>query len=133
MRKVGISQNVENKILNLRTFLLEEWKLSERAAYQRTARINLFLKSLGGVADYSLCRFKKWRDLGYRCAIFEKTWVFAYEILEDGNDIEDNVHYVLSQKMKCDAILTNNRKDFMYFKDIAIISTNLGFIKQRIQ
>ena len=49
------------------------------------------------------------------------------------NDIEDNVHYILSQKMKCDAILTNNRKDFMYFKDIATISTNLGFIKQKIQ
>jgi len=49
------------------------------------------------------------------------------------NDIEDSVHYVLSQKMKCDAILTNNRKDFVYFQYIATISTNLGFIKQKIQ
>lgn len=92
MRKVGISQNVEKQILNLRTFLLEEWKLSENAAYQRTARMNLFLKSLGGIADYPLCRFKKWRNLGYHCVVFEKNWVFAYEILEDGIIIQDMSH-----------------------------------------
>jgi len=49
------------------------------------------------------------------------------------NDIEDNVHYVLSQKMKCNAILTNNIKDFTFFKDIAAIETNLALIKQKIQ
>jgi len=49
------------------------------------------------------------------------------------NDIEDNVHYVLSQKMKCNAILTNNIKDFTFFKDITAIETNLALIKQKIQ
>jgi len=34
------------------------------------------------------------------------------------SDLEDNVHYVLSQKMKCNAILTNNIKDFAFFKDV---------------
>ena len=49
------------------------------------------------------------------------------------HDIEDNVHYVLSQKMKCDAILTNNIKDFTFFKDITAIESNLALIKQKIQ
>ena len=49
------------------------------------------------------------------------------------SDIEDSVHYVLSQKMKCDAILTNNRRDFVFFKDIAIIKSNLSYLKQKIQ
>jgi len=47
-------------------------------------------------------------------------------------DIEDNVHYVLSQKMKCDAILTNNTKDFVYFNDIAVIIPNTMYIKSFI-
>jgi len=48
-------------------------------------------------------------------------------------DIEDNVHYVLSQKAKCDAILTNNRKDFVYFNRIAIVDTDLSLLKPRLQ
>ena len=44
-------------------------------------------------------------------------------------DIEDSVHFVLSQKMKCDAILTNNRKDFVFFKDLIIINSNLCKLK----
>ena len=47
--------------------------------------------------------------------------------------IEDNIHYVLSQKMKCNAILTNNIKDFAFFKDIAVIEPNLALLKQKIQ
>jgi predicted nucleic acid-binding protein len=49
------------------------------------------------------------------------------------SDIEDNVHYVISQKMKCNAILTNNIKDFSFFKDIAAIEPNLALLKQKIQ
>ena len=49
------------------------------------------------------------------------------------SDIEDNVHYVLSQKMKCNAIITNNIKDFAFFKDISAIEPNLAIIKQKVQ
>ena len=49
------------------------------------------------------------------------------------SDIEDNVHYVLSQKMKCNAILTNNIKDFTFFKDVSVIEPNLALLKQKIQ
>ncbi|GHU78972.1 hypothetical protein FACS1894145_2140 [Bacteroidia bacterium] len=44
------------------------------------------------------------------------------------NDVEDNVHYVLSQKMKCDAIFTNNKKDFVFF-DVSAIIPDLGLLK----
>lgn len=49
------------------------------------------------------------------------------------SDLEDNVHYVLSQKMKCNAILTNNIKDFAFFKDVTAIESNLALLKQKIQ
>ena len=49
------------------------------------------------------------------------------------SDVEDNVHYVLSQKMKCNAILTNNIKDFTFFKDVSVIEPNLAVLKQKIQ
>ena len=49
------------------------------------------------------------------------------------NDIEDSVHYVLSKKMKCDAIMTNNTKDFTYFNYILLLDTNLTYLKQKIQ
>ena len=48
------------------------------------------------------------------------------------NDIEDSVHFVLSQKMKCDAILTNNKKDFVFF-DVITIDSNLCKLKSIIQ
>ena len=49
------------------------------------------------------------------------------------NDVEDSVHYVLSQKMKCDAILTNNTADFTYFRDITLLDTGLALLKPKIQ
>ena len=48
------------------------------------------------------------------------------------DDVEDSVHYALSQKVKCDAILTNNVKDFVYFSDVKIIAPVLQQIKTRI-
>ncbi len=38
--------------------------------------------------------------------------------LLNNKDIEDSVHYVLSKKAKCEAILTNNIKDFSNFADV---------------
>jgi hypothetical protein len=41
---------------------------------------------------YPICRFKKWQDLGYRCAVFEKDWIFAYEVFDKGIIIRDLLH-----------------------------------------
>jgi len=48
-------------------------------------------------------------------------------------DIEDNIHYVLSKKMKCDAIIINNVSDFDYFKDIAVMKPERGILSVRIK
>ena len=92
MRTVVISNTVQKKIINLRKYLLDELKLSREAATARTYRIDVFLLTLGYPADYPLCRFKRWQELGYRCAVFEKTWVFAYEVFENGVIVRDMSH-----------------------------------------
>ena len=48
-------------------------------------------------------------------------------------DIEDSVHYVLSQKTKCDVILTNNPSDFDIFKDVQKVKPVIGYLKRAIQ
>ncbi|MCL2501794.1 MAG: hypothetical protein FWE30_01240 [Bacteroidales bacterium] len=92
MREVRISGQVWDKISTLELFLKEELKFSKEAARKRSDKMRFFLKSLSAPADYSLCRFRKWRELGYRCVVFEKSWVFAYEILDSGIIIRDMSH-----------------------------------------
>ncbi|HBG39790.1 MAG TPA: hypothetical protein DDZ96_11820 [Porphyromonadaceae bacterium] len=95
MREVLISSSVSNKIDDLKDYLIFELKLSEEAAMRRIDRISDFLTSLHVSVDYPLCRFRKWRLLGYRCAVFEKRWVFAYELFEDGIIVKDMFHVSL--------------------------------------
>ena len=89
---VIVSEIVWDKIRALRIYLSEELKMSHEAALKRTDRMNDFLKSLNGIAIYPLCRFLRWRVLGYHCVVFEKDWVFAYEILADGIIVQDMSH-----------------------------------------
>ena len=92
MHKVIVSDTVWDKIRELRIYLSEELKMSHEAARKRTDRMGNFLKSLDGILPYPLCRFKKWRILGYHCVVFEKDWIFAYEILKDGIIVQDMSH-----------------------------------------
>jgi predicted nucleic acid-binding protein len=48
------------------------------------------------------------------------------------DDVEDSIHYVLSQKMKCDAILTNNVSDFVFFKHVPTITPDFRLLKTYI-
>jgi len=84
MRNVIVADTVVNKISELRDYLAIELKMSEDAAMRRIDRMGDFLKSLANLAEYPLRRFKKWRLLGYRCAVFEKDWIFAYEVVKEG-------------------------------------------------
>lgn len=92
MRKVVISNQVKEKIAELELFLKDELKLSKKAAKSRCKRIDVFLLAIGNPADYPLCRFKRWRAFGYRCAVFEKNWIFAYEIFDSGIIVRDMSH-----------------------------------------
>jgi hypothetical protein len=78
MRKVVVTKTVRKKIKSLRAYLLFELNLSKDAAHKRIDRMKIFLQSLScEVANYPLCRFKKWRNLGYRCVVFEKKLDFC--------------------------------------------------------
>ena len=93
MRKVIVTKTVRSKIKSLRAYLLFELNLSKEAAHKRIDRMKTFLQSLScEVANYPLCRFKKWHDLGYRCVVFEKNWIFAYEVFDEGIIIQDMSH-----------------------------------------
>ena len=92
MREVTISDVVLERLEELEYFLIDELKLSEEAALKRSRRMRKFIASLANPADYPLCRFKKWQELGYRCAVFEKSWVFAYEIFDGGVIVRDMSH-----------------------------------------
>lgn len=95
MREVVISGLVKDKIAELELYLIDELKLSENTALRRSAKMRKFVLSLWNEADYPLCRFKKWRVMGYRCAVFEKDWVFAYELFEGGIIVRDMSHTLL--------------------------------------
>jgi len=98
MREILISDAVINEVSDLRIYLVEQLKMSREAAQKRVDRIDGFLLSLANEADYPLCRFRKWQALGYRCAVFEKDWVFAYELFEDGIIVRDMSHTSLLAK-----------------------------------
>ena len=95
MRKVRLSNIVLRYLEDLTDYMVDELKISEEAACRRVGRIREFIVSLSSPADYALCRFKKWRELGYRCAVFERSWVFAYEIFDDGIIVRDMSHAAL--------------------------------------
>jgi len=92
MRKVNISDAVVERLEELEFFLIDELKLSEEAALKRSQRMREFVGSLTIPTAYPLCRFSRWQLLGYRCAVFEKAWVFAYEIFTEGIIIRDMSH-----------------------------------------
>jgi len=95
MREVVISDAVLEKIGELEIFLKEGLKMSKEAAFKRCNRMDDFFESLKGRVDYPLCRFKKWRMLGYHCAVFEKDWVFAYEVFDEGVIVRDMANTAL--------------------------------------
>ena len=48
-------------------------------------------------------------------------------------DIEDNVHYMVSKKLKCNRIITRNTKDYALFFDVEALSPKyIKLIKKRI-
>ena len=92
MHRVLISDVVREKLEKLEYYLVDELKLSEEAALKRSQRMREFVGSLTIPTAYPLCRFSRWQLLGYRCAVFEKAWVFAYEIFTEGIIIRDMSH-----------------------------------------
>ena len=54
---------------------------------------------------------------------------------EDSEDVEDNIHFILAEKLKCDVIITNNTTDFYYFRNriITLTPRDLGGIRRVVK
>ena len=54
---------------------------------------------------------------------------------ENNEDVEDNVHFTLADKLKCNVIITNNTSDFSYFSNRALILTpkDMGKVRRFIK
>ena len=92
MREVHVSGQVLDKISEIEYYLQTEMKLTKEAALKRSDRMRVFVKSLSAPIDYAPCKYKRWVALGYRCAVFEKTWIFVYEIVDGGVIVRDMAH-----------------------------------------
>jgi hypothetical protein len=92
MRHVALSARFVDKFDELAAYLEGELKLSESAVSAYKERFFAFLRSLGANVDYAPCRFRRWRALGYRCAVFERSWVIAYEVIPEGVIVRDMMH-----------------------------------------
>lgn len=92
MRDVIVSPAVLGKLSDLVSYLKDDIKLSEEAAQAYRGRFIEFIKTFSAEINHPLCRFKQWCKLGYRCAVFEKNWVLAYQILDEGIIIQDMSH-----------------------------------------
>ena len=102
MREVSVSNEVVAQIADLAQYLVEQLHLSKEATQTRIDRISRFLLSLAVEVDYPKCRFKRWRKLGYRCAVFEKDWVFAYEVFAQGVIVRDMSHAAMLTESESD-------------------------------
>ena len=91
MRKVVVSDLVMEKLALLDFFMQHELKFSKPTARRRIARIDEALAALAAPVSHALCRFRRWREAGLRCIVFEG-WVFAYEVFDDGVIIRDMTH-----------------------------------------
>jgi predicted nucleic acid-binding protein len=54
---------------------------------------------------------------------------------ENNEDVEDNVHLVLAEKLRCEVVITNNTKDFAYFRNrvISLTPKDMGKVRKLIQ
>ena len=92
MRAVYISEKVRDRMNELEIYLTDELKLSRDLAFRKTSMMRNFIHSLGGPMLYAKCRFREWATLGYHCATFEKSWIFAYEVLDEVIIVRDMKH-----------------------------------------
>lgn len=88
-RPIIVSTNVADKLSDVVAYLKDDLKLSQEASLKYRDRFLDFIRTFSAEVDPPLCRFKKWCELGYRCAVFEKKWVIAYEIADKGIIVQD--------------------------------------------
>lgn len=80
---VIISRKAYNKISSLHKFIIDEIKMP-LTANRYTEKIIAFGFSLADVPlGYKICTRPKWKSKNYRCATFDKKWIFVYEVKDN--------------------------------------------------
>ena len=75
-------------------------------------------------------------DIDLRFSIIDLTNKDVVKGAQERNeDVEDNVHFILADKLKCDVIITNNTSDFVYFRNriISLTPKDMGKIRKLIR
>ena len=110
----------------------------------------LFTSSLAKVQAISILQTKKGsrrkfsrteitdccNDIDLRFSIIDLTNRDVTKGTQERNeDVEDNVHFILAEKLKCDVIITNNTSDFSYFRSriISLTPKDMGKIRKLIR
>ena len=88
MKPVEIADKVLERIDELFNHIVNEFK-APATAHRYIQEIYEFLEKLGSCFVLAKCRLKKWSEKGYRCAVFDHCWVFAYQIYDDRVIIHD--------------------------------------------
>lgn len=84
LRHVVVAPQAYEKIAEITTYLRDELKFSEFAALRYESRFTSVIAGLAVPADYALCRFPRWKRLGYRCVAVDHQWIIAYQVLPEG-------------------------------------------------
>jgi len=118
--------------------------------FSKSRKENLFTSSLALVQTVSQLQKKnrqknrnavsREKIIDYLGFIFSKFTVLDLtqkDIIDSfpliNNDVEDNVHYIISKKFKCKRIITRNTKDYALFYDVEALSPeNIKLIKKKI-
>ncbi len=53
---------------------------------------------------------------------------------ENNEDVEDNVHFILAEKLNCSIVITNNISDFAYFRNriVSLTPKDMGKIRKLV-
>ncbi|MCB0506894.1 MAG: type II toxin-antitoxin system RelE/ParE family toxin [Chitinophagales bacterium] len=89
--QVLFSKKAQNTIQSLYVFLTDEIKMPI-TALRYSKKMESFGKSLANNPyAYKICTQEKWNKRNYRCATFNKTWTFVYEVKNEKIIIRDLV------------------------------------------
>jgi len=88
MKPVEVADNVIKRMDELFNHIVDEYQMP-CTAHNYIDEMNEFLRKLGGCFTLAECRRKIWYEKGYRCAVFNHCWIFAYQIYDDRVIIHD--------------------------------------------
>lgn len=89
---VVLTRKALNNLKKLTSYIVSEIKMPQ-TGYRYGKKMRLFAKAIGTNPNaWPICNSKKYSTHNYRCAIFDKKWVFVYSITPKHVVIRDVVN-----------------------------------------